>query len=60
MGYAKPDIFGRITKGVIFRPLYYKYFDSWIAPPLLSLPSSFSPNPKNKTFLEKLRERLKK
>ena len=37
-GYCKPGLFGRIFGGWIFRPLYYKYFDSWEAPLLPALP----------------------
>ena len=37
-GYAKPGLFGRLFGGWCFRPLYYKYFDSWEAPKLKPLP----------------------
>lgn len=60
MGYAKPNLFGRIFKTVVFRPLYYKYFDSWIAPELMPLPNSVVKNPHRLSFLEKIRERFKK
>lgn len=42
-GYCKPGLFGRLFGGWIFRPLYYKYFDSWEAPQL-------PPLPKGRTF----------
>lgn len=37
-GYAKPGFIGRLFGGFCFRPLYYKYFDSWEAPKLAPLP----------------------
>lgn len=37
-GYAKPGLIGRIFGGWIFRPKYYKLFDSWEAPRLPDLP----------------------
>lgn len=37
-GYCKPGLFGRIFGGRLFRPRYYKYFDSWEAPKLPELP----------------------
>lgn len=41
-GYAKPNLFVRIfcTKR-LFRPLYYKYFDSWERPPRPELPDTY-------------------
>lgn len=45
-GYCKPSFFQRIfaTKR-IFRPLYYRFFDSFEAPSLPPLPSRFCPVP---------------
>lgn len=37
-GYCKPGFFGRIFGGYIYRPRYYRYFDSWEAPKLPELP----------------------
>lgn len=37
-GYCKPSLFGRIFCGSVWRPRYYKYFNSWIMPPLPELP----------------------
>lgn len=37
-GYAKPGLIGRLFGGWMFRPFYYKYFDSWEAPQLPPLP----------------------
>lgn len=37
-GYCKPDIFVRLFCPKVFRPKYYKYFDSWSRPPLPPLP----------------------
>lgn len=31
-GYCKPNFFIRLFAPVLFRPKYYKYFDSWIRP----------------------------
>lgn len=38
-GYAKPSIIVRLFCHRLFRPKYYKYFDSWSAPTLPDLPS---------------------
>lgn len=37
-GYKKPSIFVRMFAKKIYRPKYYKYFDSWEAPTLPPLP----------------------
>lgn len=42
-GYCKPNIFIRIFAPKIFRPLYYKYFDSWERRPLEPLPPKYHP-----------------
>lgn len=39
-GYKKPPFFNRIFCKSIYRPAYYKYFDSWAAPELPALPDS--------------------
>lgn len=39
-GYCKPGLLKRIFSPLIFRPKYYKYFDSFDAPALAPLPSS--------------------
>lgn len=36
-GYCKPSLIVRLFSPRLFRPLYYKYFDSWDAPQLPSL-----------------------
>lgn len=38
-GYCKPPLLQRIFSHKIYRPRYYKYFDSWEAPQLDPLPS---------------------
>lgn len=38
-GYCKPSLLERIFCHRVFRPAYYKYFDSWEAPQLPELPS---------------------
>lgn len=42
-GYCKPPFFTRIFAKRIYRPLYYKYFDSWELDPLPDLPSKYKP-----------------
>lgn len=37
-GYKKPSVIARIFSKKIYRPKYYKYFDSWSAPVLPPLP----------------------
>ncbi len=39
-GYSKPPILTRLFARRLFRPKYYKYFDSWILDPFPSLPAS--------------------
>lgn len=43
-GYSKPNVIQRIFCCRVFRPLYYRYFDSWEAPPLPPLPQGYSLN----------------
>lgn len=42
-GYCKPNILIRLFSPWIFRPLYYKYFDSWERPELERLPDKYRP-----------------
>lgn len=42
-GYCKPSIFQRIFCHKVFRPKYYKYFDSWERTRLPPLPSKYKP-----------------
>lgn len=39
-GYCKPPLLQRVFCGILWRSRYYKYFDSWEAPPLPPLPSA--------------------
>lgn len=39
-GYKKPSVIARILSKKCFRPKYYKYFDSWLAPVLPALPDN--------------------
>ena len=39
-GYCKPSLLQRIFAHRLYRPMYYKYFDSWDAPSLPPLPSA--------------------
>lgn len=40
-GYRKPPLLVRLFATKVFRPRYYKYFDSWEAPELPPLPSEY-------------------
>lgn len=42
-GYCKPSILVQIFSHRIFRPKYYKYFDSWERKPLDPLPEQYKP-----------------
>lgn len=42
-GYCKPSLFQRIFSHKVFRPRYYKYFDSWECPKLPELPTRYRP-----------------
>lgn len=42
-GYCKPDLITRIFSKKLFRPLYYKYFDSFEKPYLPPLPAKYTP-----------------
>lgn len=42
-GYSKPNFFVRLFAKRIFRPLYYKYFDSWELEKLPALPDHYKP-----------------
>lgn len=37
-GYCKPHFFVRLFSPRLFRPFYYRFFDSWISPKLPPLP----------------------
>ena len=41
-GYCKPNILVRLFAPKLFRPFYYKYFDSWERYELVDLPSSYT------------------
>lgn len=43
-GYCKPNFFVRLFSPWVFRPQFYKYFDSWSRPPgFLPLPPRYKP-----------------
>lgn len=42
-GYCKPSLILRLFAPKVFRPFYYKYFDSWEAPELPALPDKYEP-----------------
>lgn len=42
-GYSKPNILIRLFSPVIYRPKYYKYFNSWEQPYRPPLPSMYKP-----------------
>lgn len=56
-GYAKPNVLVRLFSPWLYRPSYYKYFDSWERPELPKLPSRYNATPvpekKKKKFLLK-------
>lgn len=43
MGYKKPPFLARVFAKRLYRPLYYKYFDSWENDPLPELPKEYQP-----------------
>lgn len=43
MGYKKPPLLARLFAKRLFRPLYYRYFDSWENDPLPPLPEQYKP-----------------
>lgn len=43
-GYCKPGLFARLFGFWVWRPKYYKYFDSWECPPLPPLPERYVVN----------------
>lgn len=49
-GYSKPPFFIRLFATRIWRPKYYKYFDSWELVPLPDLPSEYVKIPKNYNY----------
>lgn len=62
-GYSKPSLIVRLFCPRVFRPRYYKYFDSFEAPKLRDLPSIYQPNPasneKKRTFFAGLLAKIK-
>lgn len=62
-GYSKPSLIVRLFCPRVFRPRYYKYFDSFEAPKLRDLPSVYQPNPilneKKRTFFAGLLAKIK-
>lgn len=42
-GYAKPNFFVRLFSPWLYRPKFYKYFDSWERIPRPSLPEKYKP-----------------
>ena len=42
-GYCKPNLLIRMFCPKLFRPRYYRYFDSWDCPPLPDLPEDVRP-----------------
>lgn len=45
MGYVKPGILNHLFALRLYRPLYYKYFDSWERTPLPKLPGKYETIP---------------
>lgn len=42
-GYSKPPLYIRLFAKRIYRPRYYKYYDSWALDPLPELPAKYAP-----------------
>lgn len=56
-GYCKPSFFVRLLAHKIYRPKYYKYFDSFICRNLPPLPKAFKPysgSPQERSIINKL------
>lgn len=55
-GYCKPGFLTRLFGPWLFRPFYYKYFDSWERPALPPLPSFYKRNPEvpHETIFQKV------
>lgn len=49
-GYCKPPFLARIFAQRIYRPNYYRYFDSWELEELPALPPKYAANPYDSTF----------
>lgn len=49
-GYCKPPLLTRLFARRVYRPRFYKYFDSWELEELPPLPSSYHTIPHEKTF----------
>lgn len=45
MGYMKPSFFSRLFAQRLYRPKYYKWFDSWEMDTLPALPDKYQPVP---------------
>lgn len=48
-GYCKPSLLTRMFCPKLFRPFYYRFFDSWEAPKLPNLPDYVTPYKKQKS-----------
>lgn len=62
-GYCKPHFIVRLLAPKLYRPKYYKYFDSWEAPKLPPLPPNCRPydkKPEEKDFLSVFRSTFQK
>lgn len=59
-GYCKPSLLIRLFAPKLFRPKYYKYFDSWERRELKQLPSYYQPyrSIKKKTIFDKLKDKI--
>lgn len=43
MGYVRPSFFDKLLSPLLFRPKYYKFFDSWSRSPRPKLPPVYTP-----------------
>lgn len=55
-GYCKPSFFQRIFCSRVYRPKYYRFFDSWDAPKLPPLPQTVSQEEEPIFFLDRNEE----
>lgn len=54
-GYCKPSLLVRLFCKKLYRPKFYKYFDSWEAPELPELPKKYKTVPRELTPYQKIK-----
>lgn len=60
-GYCKPNFLARMFSPWLYRPKYYKYFDSWERPELPPLPEKYKANEEQGgvSFVQKTKQNLR-